>query len=140
MPREAARQCGQLVLHCTGDPAAVSLCHCLDCQRRTGSTFGIGAFFPRESVSVAKGSSTRFTRPSDSGASVTSHFCAVCGSTVWWEPERAPSLVGVAVGAFANPDFPAPTQATWSKRQHRWLHLPDETVSYAEGSARRAPS
>lgn len=48
--REAACQCGRLVIRCSGEPAAVSLCHCLDCQRRTGSVFGVGAFFAREQI------------------------------------------------------------------------------------------
>ena len=140
MPREAACQCGQLVLRCTGEPAAISLCHCLDCQRRTGSVFGIGAFFPKDQVTIVKGSSTQFRRSSDSGSGVTSHFCGRCGSTVWWEAERLPSIIGVAVGAFADSDFPAPKQATWDSRQHRWLHLPDEIVSYQRSLMRTAPS
>ena len=41
--REAACHCGQLRLEVTGDPFAVSICHCLACQRRTGSAFGMQA-------------------------------------------------------------------------------------------------
>jgi len=139
MPQEAACQCGRLVIRCSGEPAGVSLCHCLDCQRRTGSVFGIAAFFAKEQVTIAKGSSTQFRRGSDSGSAVTFHFCGVCGSTIWWEPERLPSMIGVAIGAFADPDFPAPMQATWDKRQHRWLHLPEEIVSYPQSLVRTAP-
>ena len=60
--RFAACVCGQLTVSCTGEPAQVSLCHCLACQRRTGSTYGIAAFFPRESVVVA-GDAKAYTRP-----------------------------------------------------------------------------
>ncbi|WP_082675664.1 GFA family protein [Aureimonas ureilytica] len=136
MVREAACQCGQLVLRYSGEPAVVSLCNCLDCQRRTGSTFGVGAFFARERVTVAHGTSTPFKRKGDSGSSITFHFCGVCGSTVWWEPEQVPSIIGVAVGAFADPSFPAPTQATWEKQRHRWLNLPDEVARYSSGVMR----
>jgi len=127
------------MLRCRGEPAGVSLCHCLDCQRRTGSTFGIGAFFAKDQATVATGSSVEFKRSSDSGSGVTFHFCGWCGSTVWWEAERLPSMIGVAVGAFADPDFPAPKQATWDKRRHQWLCLSDEVVSYVEGVVRAAP-
>lgn len=139
MLREAACQCGRLVIRCSGEPAGISVCHCLDCQRRTGSVFGVAAFFAKEQVTIAAGSSTAFKRGADSGSSVTFHFCGTCGSTVWWQPERLPAMVGVAVGAFADPDFPAPLQATWDKRQHRWLHLPDEIVSYPQSAVRAAP-
>ena len=51
--REAACHCGQLRLEVEGDPFVVSLCHCLDCQRRTGSAFGIQAGFLRDQIEVA---------------------------------------------------------------------------------------
>ena len=126
-------------MRCSGEPITVSLCHCLDCQRRTGSLFGIGAFFAKEQVTIAQGSPTQFRRESDSGSDITFHFCGICGSTVWWEPERLPSMVGVAVGAFADPDFPAPTQRTWNVRQHQWLHLPVEVASHPQSPMRTLP-
>ncbi|MFC6489032.1 GFA family protein [Nitratireductor sp. GCM10026969] len=101
---------------CIGEPEKVSLCHCLACQRRT---YGIAAFFRRDALSI-EGASNCYTRPSDSGFPVSFHFCPGCGSTVWWEPRRMPELIAVAVGAFADPDFPAPTQAVHSEFRHRW--------------------
>jgi hypothetical protein len=118
--RLATCVCGQLTASCSGDPAQVSLCHCLACQRRTGSTYGIAAFYPRENVRVA-GDATAYTRPSDSGYTVTSYFCPHCGSTVYWEPRRKPEMVAVAVGAFADPAFPAPAQAVYAEHRHRWV-------------------
>jgi hypothetical protein len=94
----AACVCGQLTVSCSGDPAQVSLCHCLACQRRTGSTYGIAAFYPRENVRVA-GDATTYTRQSDSGYPVTFYFCPHCGSTVYWKARRKPEMVAVAVGA-----------------------------------------
>jgi hypothetical protein len=46
--REAACSCGQLQVTVRGDPVRVAMCHCLECQRRTGSTFGVQAFYPRD--------------------------------------------------------------------------------------------
>ena len=121
--RIATCACGQLAVTCTGEPLMVSLCHCLACQRRTGSVYGIGAFFARDAVAVA-GEIRDFTRSSDSGFDVTFHFCPNCGSTVWWEPKRRPDLVAVASGAFADPAFPAPTQSVNDRHRHFWVELP----------------
>lgn len=118
--RRAACACGALVADCAGQPTKVSLCHCLECQRRTGSTYGIAAFYPREAVSLT-GASRAWTRPSDSGKSVTFHFCPACGGTVWWEPERTPGRIAVAVGAFADPAFPAPEQEVYPQHRHPWV-------------------
>jgi hypothetical protein len=125
MTRTARCHCGQLQLTCEGEPDRVSLCHCLDCQRRTGSLFSIAAFYKRERVS-ARGATGAFKRDSASGKPVTFHFCIQCGSNLYWEPERMPHWIGVAVGAFGDPDFPRPEQAVWAKEQHAWLSLPDD--------------
>ena len=45
--RHAACSCGQLRLTVEGEPVRVSICHCLACQRRTGSVFGVQARFRR---------------------------------------------------------------------------------------------
>lgn len=119
-PRRATCACGALTVTCDGPPEKISLCHCQACQRRTGSPFGIAAFFPRDRV-AAHGPSTSYTRPADSGHSVTFHFCPSCGSNVYWEPSRMPHLIAVAVGAFADPGFPAPSQQVHTQHRHPWL-------------------
>ena len=96
------------------------MCHCLECQRRTGSIFGVQAFYPREQVRLAKGSAKRYARRADSGRTVTFNFCPECGGTVFWEPEQRPELIAVAVGMFADPDFEKPRNSVWEKRQHPW--------------------
>jgi hypothetical protein len=123
MPRKAQCACGRLQVACEGDPALVSLCHCLECQRRTGSTYGIAAFFPREAVAVS-GAASLYSRTSDSGFAVDHHFCPNCGSTVFWEPQRKPEYVAVAVGAFADPSFRAPDKAVYGRHRHPWVTAP----------------
>src|SRR5450432_4600300 len=125
MIREARCHCGHLVVRCEGEREKVSLCHCFECQRRTGSLFSIAAFFLRSRFATAQGEERQFRRPSASGFDVVFHFCGDCGTNLWWEPERLPSLIGVAAGAFADPAFPAPQQPVWTEQQHAWLELPE---------------
>lgn len=79
--RHAACRCGKLSITCADEPVRVSVCHCLECQRRTGSAFGIQARFPLSSVSL-HGEYSRFERTSDSGRWARYRFCPSCGSTV----------------------------------------------------------
>jgi hypothetical protein len=120
MKRTASCVCGQLAVSCEGEPTKVSLCHCLACQRRTGSTYGVGAFFRREDVEP-RGCTSQYTRSSDSGHKVTFHFCPDCGSTVFWQPERKADMIAVAVGAFADTVFPPPSQAVYEEHRHPWV-------------------
>jgi hypothetical protein len=105
-----------------GDPVRVSVCHCLACQRRTGSAFGFQARWPRESVRI-EGESREFVRSSDDGDEERRfHFCPHCGATVYYVTE--PESVAIPVGALADPDFPEPTVSVWESRRHPWVALP----------------
>ena len=66
MKRTAHCVCGALTVEVTGDPKLVLICHCEDCQRRTGAPFGTGAYFRKKRVSVS-GESTEYARASDIG-------------------------------------------------------------------------
>jgi hypothetical protein len=125
-PREAACHCGQLRLEVVGDPFAVSICHCLACQRRTGSAFGMQAGFHADQVQVA-GRFHDYTRVSDEAdrKAHVFHFCPVCGSQVFYTEPSDPALVVVSVGSFADPTFPPPTESGYDSRRHAWLQLPD---------------
>jgi hypothetical protein len=120
--RQATCTCGQLRVTCEGEPTRISTCHCLACQRRTGSIFGNHAYFPRQNITLIEGIATQFSRIADSGKSLIFNFCPVCGSTIYWEAELFPGLMGVAVGAFGDPHFPPPKHSVWERRQHSWMN------------------
>jgi len=111
--RRATCSCGQLNLTIEGEPARISMCHCLECQRRTGAVISNQARFPREQVTFA-GKSTAWTRTAESGNGLTFHFCPTCGSTVYWEGQGFPGYVAIAIGTFADPNFPGPTISVWA--------------------------
>jgi hypothetical protein len=97
------------------------MCHCLACQRRTGSVFSVQAWFPREQIQPAQGVAKRCIREADSGRRVTFSFCPDCGGTVFWTAEGRPDLIAVAVGAFADPGFEKPSLSVWERRRHSWI-------------------
>src|SRR5947208_8089048 len=74
MTRRAACSCGQLRLEIEGEPSRTSMCHCLECQRRTGAVISNQARFRREQVTFA-GKTTAWMRTAESGNAVTFHFC-----------------------------------------------------------------
>ena len=124
--RNATCSCGQLRVQTTSEPIRISVCHCLACQRRTGSTFGMQARFERSNVSI-QGSAKEYVRTADSGNRCVQHFCPECGSTVYYHLETAPDVIGVPVGAFADPAFPEPRFSVYEARKHSWIKMP-ETV------------
>lgn len=71
--RSCECRCGAVNLVCRGEPQRTSVCHCYECQKRTGSVFGVQARFPIEQVTLS-GEVTSFSRISDTGNEVTYQF------------------------------------------------------------------
>src|SRR5258708_116465 len=116
--RHAACCCGQLRVIAEGEPVRISVCHCLQCQRRTGSAFGFSAHYPREQIASIEGRSSRFVRVGDSGKPITFHFCPDCGTTVYWGPHS--ERITIAVGAFGDPKHPPPKHSVYEEYKHAW--------------------
>ena len=129
--RYAACSCEQLRLVVEGDPVRVSICHCLACQRRTGSVFGVQARFEVKQVRTW-GRYSEYVRVSDEGETRIFHFCPECGATVSYKTPSAPELIAVPVGAFADPAFPEPTRSVWESRRHPWLELREDVEHETE--------
>ena len=125
--RTASCSCGQLRVEVEGEPR-VGVCHCLACQKRTGSVFAALARF-RAPFRVF-GAATEYARAGDQGARFIFRFCPVCGTTVFHTEEGVTDSVSVAVGAFADPAFPAPRVSVYDSRRHPWVQLPAGTVRF----------
>ncbi len=124
--RTAACACGQLTVEAEGEPIRVSVCHCLACQRRTGSAFGAQARFARDRVHITGEAREFVRRADDDGAIRTFSFCPECGSTVFYVLASEPDVVAIPVGAFADPGFPPPQRSVYESRRHPWVTLPED--------------
>jgi hypothetical protein len=123
--RLASCNCGKLTVSVQGEPIRVSICHCLACQKRTGSVFGVQARFPADAA-IVEGQSKEYVRIGDEGTSARFHFCPECGATVFYRPDAIPDVIAVPVGAFADPNFPQPRVSVYGVRKHPWVRLPDD--------------
>jgi hypothetical protein len=108
----------------SGTPANSYLCHCIACQRRTGAIVHSGAHYHKDQLRF-EGESKIYARISDTGFEVRFHFCPDCGTSVYWETNKYPNQCGIAVGCFADPEFPPPTRSIWEESKHDWLGLPE---------------
>lgn len=130
MKRIATCRCGQLTAVCEGEPVRVSACHCLECQKRSGSAFATQARWPEADVTMA-GKSNKWERLADSGHRATYQFCPECGSTLAYVIEGWPGVVAIPVGAFADVDFPAPRFSVYEHRKHHWVELRGNDIEHS---------
>lgn len=134
LTRTASCSCGQLCIEVQGEILGTGVCHCLACQRRTGSVFAaLAAFAPPYRVI---GSATEYVRAGDRGSKFRFRFCPVCGTTVFHTEEGGEqSFVAVAVGAFADPGFPPPQDSVYDCRRHPWVRMPPGIATYDKDPA-----
>jgi hypothetical protein len=118
--------CGAVRYKTSGLPKRVSACACTWCQKRTGSAFGLSVYFDEGDVEFLKGSLRKHRLTSDTGRSVESEFCEVCGTTVTFILELRPGLRGIAGGTFDQPTFWYDLETfIFARSKPQWLTIPD---------------
>ena len=129
-PRTASCRCGQVKVTVTGDPVRVSVCHCLNCKKRSGSAFAAQARWTSAQVEI-EGQSKTFVMVSDSGNSATFHFCPDCGSDVYYVNNgKFDDQVAIPIGAFDHPFFLSPRFSVWEERKHDWVEILGDGVEH----------
>lgn len=141
MKRTATCRCGQLIATCDGEPVRISACHCLECQKRSGSAFAAQARWNESDVAIS-GNFKVWERLADSGHRATYQFCPECGSTLAYVIEGWPGVIAIPVGAFADLNFPPPSFSVYEHRKHSWVeilgdsvkHSADPTIAFSQGN------
>jgi hypothetical protein len=118
----ASCRCGALSVVATGTPTRISVCHCLDCQKRSGSAFSAQVRFHENDVAIA-GASHSWRTTGDSGRWGEFHFCPTCGAAVFYRIEYFPDMVAIPLGAFDDPHAFTPEFSVWESRKHPWLAI-----------------
>ena len=130
---QASCQCGKLTARIDdGAEAFVVACHCIDCQKRSGSPFGEIAYFPVDAVTI-RGEAREYTRPTDAGNTFTSGFCSTCGSTLYGSASKHPDLTGITVGTISDPALPAPMRSIYEQSRHPWIAMPETIDRFIRG-------
>ena len=89
-----------------GEPRHVTICHCMFCQRVTGTAFLVEPIFGKNDFEIMAGAPKAFVHTSTgSGKEVTLHSCQACGCNIYLSFERFPDVVGVFVGTFDVPNW-----------------------------------
>ena len=129
----ASCQCGSLTAQIQdGAEPVVVACHCLDCQKRSGSPFGTMAYYADDAVAIA-GEAKEYARATDSGNTYTTGFCPTCGSTLYGKASGMPGVIGVTVGTHAERRLPRPARSAYEQSRHDWVRMPAETQGFAQG-------
>lgn len=129
MYRTATCCCGQSTIEVEGEPKIHLVCNCNDCKKRTGSAFGISAYFSDSQIKSRNENTDTYEINNDE-TEQQRYFCKSCGTTLYWKISRFPNIpgisemTGIAGGCFSENPLSEPALSASNENKCAWLDLP----------------
>ena len=117
--------CGAVRYHLTSAPMFVHCCHCLDCQRQTGSAFVLNAIIETERIVIDAGEPKPVPVPTDSGRPHDIYRGPACQTAMWSDYGRRPHYRFVRIGTLNDPAALAPDVHIFTRSKQPWVRLPE---------------
>ena len=114
-------QCGKVTYEAEGDPAMVIQCHCLNCQKSSGTGHVPFAGFLEHQVKMT-GATKTYSYTADSGGTATTHFCPECGAPIFGTTTSIPGMMAIRLGSMDDSSAFVPQMQVYTKRLRTWDH------------------
>lgn len=114
--------CGHVSYEAEIDPENVSICHCTDCQRLTGSAFRVTVLTGRDDVRLTGNAPKIYVKTGDNGRKRLQYFCPECGSPLFTSGEGADAEIwGIRLGSIRQRRALTPRRQIWCRSALPWL-------------------
>ena len=127
---EGGCQCGNVRYQVTGEPRQVVACHCTDCQRQSGSAFGMTMVVDEAVFRITRGEPAIYRSVSSSGRAKIGAFCADCGTRVYHQPEWRKGTISVKPGTLDDTKWLQPQLHLWTRSKQPWVIIPEGVESH----------
>lgn len=127
---EGGCACGAVRYRLETEPMFVHCCHCLDCQRQTGSAFVVNALIETDRIEMLAGEPVPVAMPTGSGRPHDVYRCPACRTAVWSDYGRRPALRFVRVGTLDDPRALAPDVHIFTRSKQPWVGLPADVPAF----------
>ena len=114
-------QCGFTRYRVTSPPIEIAACHCSECQRQSGSAFGMSFIVPAATFELTAGELQSFLVTCDSGRIKTCSFCPRCGCRIC---HQTGNEISIKAGTFDNAVDLQPTAHYWTGSKQTWVIIP----------------
>lgn len=131
LPAEGGCLCGAVRYRVSGIPLAQSRCHCRSCRLAIGSAGVAWVVVERKNFTLLGGRLSRF----NSSPTVVRTFCAVCGTSIGYEPSDAPNQIEITTATFDDPECFPPRREVWVSEQVSWQPFDPSLRHYQHGSS-----
>ena len=121
--------CGEVSYRLASEPIFTHCCHCLDCQRQTGSGFAVNAIIETDRVEILSGTPEAIRVPTDSGYPHDIYRCPTCKTAVWSDYAMGYVLF-VRVGTLDEPSRITPDVHIYTRSKLPWVKLPENVPAF----------
>jgi hypothetical protein len=128
VPLEGGCACGAVRYRLTSDPLFVHCCHCLNCQRQTGSAFVVNVLIEADRVELLAGDPQPVPVPRSSGKQKIWR-CPTCQIAVFSQ-YTSPRVRFVRGGTLDDPAAVAPDVHIYTRSKLPWVTLPDSVPAF----------
>jgi len=128
--REGGCSCGAVRYRLASDPLVTHCCHCLNCQRQTGSAFVINLLIETDRVELLVGDPRAVDVPRSAGKKQRIFRCPTCQVAVYSQYTRA-GIRFVRGGTLDDPASIAPDVHIYTRSKLSWVTLPDSVAAFA---------
>jgi hypothetical protein len=130
VPYPGRCMCGAIEFRLNEEPVTYYACHCTDCQKRAGSSFGLSMWVKRASLEVTRGEPALQVWAGPDGSPREQKICAKCGVRLWSEPARFPELAVLRPGTLDDAKRFTPVAHIWTRSAHPWVVIPEGVASF----------
>jgi hypothetical protein len=121
--------CGRVRYRLTAEPLFVHCCHCLNCQRQTGSAFVINLLIEADRVELLEGKPEPVDVKRDDGGTQRIYRCPNCQIAVYSE-YGGPRIRFVRGGTLDDPSSIAPDVHIYTRSKLPWVELPESVPAF----------
>jgi len=115
--------CGAIAFDAEVDPAALSICHCTDCQTLTGSAFRATIPAAAETFVLRAGTPKSYIKTTaESGTKRRHAFCPDCGTPIYACAIEAPTRYSLRVGTITQRAAFTPREQSWRRSALGWVN------------------
>lgn len=133
LPLQGGCQCGGIRYEIRTAPTAYYCCHCLDCQKQSGSAYGLSLIVEEDGFQITKGHTKFFTITTDKGNLKDCHFCPDCGVRMYHQSRHRPARLSLKGGTLDDNKSLTPKGHIWVSSGHSWAYSPGDIPCFEKG-------
>lgn len=123
-------QCGAIRYEFSNEPIMLTACHCRECQRQSGSAFGLSLIVSESNFRIVNGELAVYERSAESGRTVRCTFCRDCGNRIYHQLNMGAPVVNVKAGTLDDTSALKPAVHLWTREKQPWVHIPEGALSF----------